>query len=202
MPNVMTLWAEHYHGNSVEEFDQMSYIAQFKPELRAGCCMTLCCCWILSKGNVATFKRFINSKIGMNQVKGFQGLATAASGPASALGGYYSGYIKEIWKIFGIRDDNEQRQGISRDAAAVRKFVMSAPGFYQLHFKSSVASSGHAIAFVNTGDAVQLFDPNYGLVSFGGSQRGGNFDNMLTKLFLLFYPDLNGQWDCVRGQFP
>jgi len=198
----MSLWAANYNGRSIEEFEQGSYVSQFKPELRAGCCMTLCCCWILSKGNVATFKRFINSKIGMEQVKGFQGLAVSASGPASALGGYFTGYIKEIWKIYGIRDDNAQLSGIARDSSSVRRFVMSAPGFYQLHFQSATSGSGHAIAFLSTADSVQIFDPNYGLISFDGSQRGGNFDFMLQNLFINFYPDLGGQWDCVRGQFP
>ncbi|WP_261841749.1 C58 family peptidase [Aliamphritea ceti] len=202
MPNIMSQWAVHYHGRSIQEFDQSNYIARFKPELRAGCCMTLCCCWILSKGNVSTFKQFINSKIGENQVKGFQGLAMAASGPASALGGYYTGYIKEIWRIFSIRDDNVQKTGVSRNSGVVREFVMQGKGFYQLHFQSSTTSSGHAIAFLNTGDSIQLFDPNYGLIIFEGKQRGGNFDHMLGALLKTFYPDLDGQWDCVRGQFP
>lgn len=202
MPNLMSQWAVYYRGTSIEEFDQGPYVAQFKPELRAGCCMTLCSCWIYSKGNVATLKRFIESKIGKNMVKGFQGLATAAPGPSSGLGGYYTGYIKEIWRIFGIRDANAQTTGMSRNYSNVRQFVMSANGYYQLHFQSSSDSSGHAIAFLNTGDAVQLFDPNYGLVEFSGKQRGGNFDYMLKKLLVEFYPSLDGQWDCVRGQFP
>jgi len=202
MANIMVQWAEHYNGTLVEEFEQNSYISNFKPELRAGCCMTLCCCWMLSKGNVATFKGFIQSKIGMNQVKGFQGLAVAAAGPASALGGYFTGYVKEIWAIFGIRNDNAVTTGVARNHSSVRTFVAATPGFYQLHFQSGTDNTGHAIAFRNTGDTLELFDPNYGMVSFGGSQKAGNFDVFLKKLLVEFYPGLNGQWECVRGQFP
>jgi hypothetical protein len=192
----------HYGGQSLGAFDQSHYIRQFPAHLRGGCCMTLCCCWIVSKGNLNSFKTFIASKTGTNMVKGFQGLATKASGPASDLGGYFIGYINEIYRIFGIRFMGEVALGNARDAAQVAKFVGNKQAFYQLHFQSNSDNSGHAIAFQNTSGTLQVFDPNDGTMEFGGSQRGGQFDFMLSKLLRDFYPNLAGRWDAVRAYFP
>ena len=203
MPNVFTQWAVHYGGQSVGEFEQSHYLARFPAELQGGCCMTLCCCWIASKGDIQTFKGLVNSKIGTNMVRGFQGLATKASAQASGLGGYYVGYILEIFKVFGIRSQGEFATRDARDANEIAKFIRNKPAFYQLHFKENGGGgSGHAIAFVNTGDSIQLFDPNYGLVSFTGTQQGGQFTTMLIKLLRDFYPSLNGRWDLARAYFP
>jgi hypothetical protein len=203
MPNVFTQWAVHYGGHSVGEFEQTHYLAKFPAELQGGCCMTLCCCWIASKGDIRTFKSLVNSKIGTNMVRGFQGLATKASAQASGLGGYFIGYILEIFKIFNIRSQGEFATRDARDVDEIARFIRNKPAFYQLHFKElGGGGSGHAIAFVNTGDSIQLFDPNYGLVSFTGTQQGGQFTTMLAKLLRDFYPSLNGRWDLARAYFP
>ncbi len=203
MPNVFTQWAEHYGGHGVGEFEQTNYLQQFPVELRGGCCMTLCCCYIGSGGDIDVFKSLVNSKIGKAKVRGFQGLATKASGPASELGGYFVGYILEVYRTMSIRTKGEFSMGIRRDPAQVARFVANRPAFYQLHFKEpEPGASGHAIAFQNTGNGLELFDPNYGLVRFSGTQQLGQLSFMLTKLLRDFYPNLGGKWESVRSYYP
>lgn len=200
MSNLMIQCAKSFNGKSEGEFIQSSYISSFNKELQGGCCMTLCCCWALSKGKIDTFQRLIYSKIGMNQVKGFQGLAVSSSGPAMELGGYYTGFVREIWKIFGIVDSKRYQNGHFCVPELFCRFVCAKYAYYQLHFTSFDMHEGHAIAFLNTPDGIHMFDPNFGQVWFGGKNRKSNLKRMLVMFLPMFYPLLNGPWECISGK--
>jgi hypothetical protein len=200
MPNVYAKWAVHYGGTCNSEFEQSGYIAQFPPHLRGGCCMTLCCCWIAANGNMEAFKSFVNSGVGKAQVRGYQGLATKASKGASDLGGYFIGYINEVLKIFGVTFRGEVAMAESSRPAEVVTFVSNRPAFYQLHFQSANDSSGHAVAFRNTGTELSFFDPNYGTAVFSGKTRQRQLNNFAsTVLGGHFYPELMGRWEAIRA---
>ena len=194
-------WAEHYGGTCVAEFNQSTYIAQFPAFLRGGCCMTLCCNWIGKDGDMAAFTTHINSETGKAQVRGFQGLASKASGPASELGGYFVGYVSEVLKIYKCEFRGEMAIGESRSSNSILElcqFVRRKDAYYQYHFKASSDSSGHAVAFRRRGSELAVFDPNYGMATFTGKQAGGQFNFALTKLLRDFYPDLDGHWEAMR----
>lgn len=199
MPNVFAQWAVHFGGTCDEEFEQSGYIAQFPQHLRGGCCMTLCCCWAAANGNTEAFKSFINTGVGKAQVRGYQGLATKASGPASQLGGYFIGYVNEVLKIFRLQFRGEVAMGNNARPAEVANFVSNRPAFYQLHFQATDGASGHAVAFKNTGSELLFFDPNYGTAVFSGNQRTTQLTNMCTQVLGgAFYPSLTGKWECIR----
>ncbi len=201
--NNFLLWAQHYGGSCSDdtEFCQSDYLTQFPQYLRGGCCMTLCCNWIAKDGDMAAFKQHINSKEGMAQVRGFQGMATKAADPASKMGGYFVGYVSEVLKIYKASFKGEIAMGDSRSSSSISelcRFVRAKDAYYQYHFKSGTDSSGHAIAFRKSGDQLAVFDPNYGMATFTGRTAGGNFNFTLTKLLRDFYPGLNGHWECMR----
>ena len=199
--NVFMQWAEHYGGTCDAEFNQSTYISQFPAYLHGGCCMTLCCVWIGQDGNMASFNSHINSEVGKAQVRGFQGLASKASGPASQLGGYFVGYVSEVLKIYKCDFKGEMAIGESRSSNSIleiSRFVQNKDAYYQYHFKSSTDSSGHAIAFRRKGAAISVFDPNYGMATFTGKHAGGQFNFTLTKLLRDFYPSLDGHWEAMR----
>ena len=196
--NVYSQWATYYGGKAIAEFEQTTYLQDFPAYLRGGCCMTLCCNWIGKKADMAAFITHVNSDVGKAQVRGFQGMATKAADPASKMGGYFVGYANEVLKIYKATWQGEIAMRDKRNIDELSRFVGNKSAYYQLHFKASANSSGHAVAFHNTGNSLQLFDPNYGMVEFSGGQRFGQFNFMLTKLLRDFYPDLDGQWECMR----
>ena len=199
MANVFAQWATYFGGSCDEEFEQNNYLAQFPPHLQGGCCMTLCCCWTAANGNMEAFKSFVNSGVGKAQVRGYQGLATKASGGAAALGGYFIGYAAEILKIFRIQFKGEVAMGKAARPSEVVAFVANRPAFYQLHFQASDGSSGHAVAFKNTGDSLMFFDPNYGTAVFSGPQAKQQLTDMAQQVLGgTFYPNLTGRWECMR----
>lgn len=199
MANVFAQWAVHFGGTCQDEFEQGGYVQQFPPHLRGGCCMTLCCCWAAANGNMEAFKSFVNSGVGKAQVRGYQGLATKASGGAAAFGGYFTGYVNEILKIFRLRFNGEAAMGDTPRAAEVASFVANRPAFYQLHFRAVDGSSGHAVAFKNTGNELMFFDPNYGTAVFTGGDRKKQLTDMCTQVIGgSFYPGLNGKWEVIR----
>jgi|GEM_PF-5913947 hypothetical protein len=199
--NVFMQWVQYYGGTCVAEFDQTPYLQSFPEFLRGGCCMTLCCNWIAKDGNMSAFLTHINSSAGKAQVRGFQGLANKASGPASQLGGYFVGYVTEVLKIYKCSFKGEIAMGDTRtpfSISEIARFVRAKDAYYQYHFKSSTDSSGHAIAFRKRGTELAIFDPNYGMASFTGGSAGDQFTQSLTKLLTDFYTNLGGHWECMR----
>ncbi|MBU6396582.1 MAG: hypothetical protein KGL20_05665 [Rhodospirillales bacterium] len=199
--NVFMQWVEHFGGKCVKEFDQSVYLQSFPEFLRGGCCMTLSCNWIAKDGDMDTFLTHINSKVGKAQVRGFQGLGSKASGPASQLGGYFVGYVSEVLKVYKCSFRGEVAIGNSRSEDSIReisRFVFNKDAYYQYHFQSSTDSSGHAIAFRKRGGEYAIFDPNYGMAKFTGAQAWQKFGQSLEKLLNDFYPSLGGHWELIR----
>lgn len=199
--NVFMQWVQHYGGRCAAEFDQSVYLTSFPVWLRGGCCMTLCCNWIAKDGEMGTFATHVNSKAGQAQVRGFQGLATKASGPASELGGYFVGFVTEVLRVYNCSFKGEIAIGKDRSSNSIMelcKFVNGKDAYYQYHFQSSADSSGHAIAFRKRGAELAVFDPNYGMAAFSGAQALGQFNFIMTKLLRDFYPALNGKWELMR----